>query len=249
MVVGLGEPQALGIEAGGVGGERVAAAGVVGLDRLVGARERHGLELHLVGAEIVREIELGGGALLHADGGVVELERRIHLQRLAHQEALAVVIVDRREVQAERGVARGGPGGVARQHVDVAGLQRGEAVLRGQRDELHLGRIVEDRGRERAAEIDIEAGPVALRVGQAETAERAVGAAIDHAARLDGVERLGRCRRGGNSNRRREGELGYGAFHDFLQSRGNFWAAVAGAKNGRMPPIAQGSRAFARRKS
>ena len=38
------------------------------------------------------------------------------------------------------------------QHVDVARLQRGEAVLRGQRDELHLGRIVEDRRRERAAD-------------------------------------------------------------------------------------------------
>jgi hypothetical protein len=73
--------------------------------------------------------------------------------------------------------------------------------------------IFEDRRRERAAEVDVETGPVALRVRQAEARDAAVGAAIEHAARLDGIERLGRGRRGGNSDRRREGELGYGAFH------------------------------------
>ena len=57
--------------------------------------------------------------------------------------------------------------------------------------------------------------------GRPKPRERAVGAAIEHAARLDGIERLGRCRRGGNSDRRREGELGYGTFHDLLQSRGH----------------------------
>ena len=45
----------------------------------------------------------------------------------------------------------------------------------------------------RAAEIDIEAGPVALRVGQPEASERAVGAAIQHAAILDGLECLSGC--------------------------------------------------------
>ena len=189
---GVGEPQPLAGEAGGVGGVGVAAAGVVGLQRLVGGREGDGLELHLVGAEIVGEVQLGGGALLHADRGVAELERRIHLQRLAHHEALAVVVVDAGEVQAERGVARRGPGGVAGQHVDLARLQRGEAVLRGQRHELDLGRIVEDRRRQRLAEIDVEAGPAALRVRQAEAGERAVRAAVERAPLLDRVERLGR---------------------------------------------------------
>src|SRR5215210_6569467 len=87
VIVRLGEAQALGIEAGSIRGERIAAAGVIGLDRLIGAGERDGLELHLVGTEVVREIELGGGALLYAYRGVIEFERRIHLQRLAHQKA------------------------------------------------------------------------------------------------------------------------------------------------------------------
>ena len=54
--------------------------------------------------------------------------------------------------------------------------------LRRECDELHFGRIVEDRGRKRAAEINVEAGPVALRIRQAEAAERAVRAAIEIAA-------------------------------------------------------------------
>ena len=39
VVVRLGEAQPLGVEAGGVGGVGVAAAGVVGLERLVRGRE------------------------------------------------------------------------------------------------------------------------------------------------------------------------------------------------------------------
>ena len=179
VVVGIGEPQPLAGETRGVGGVGVAAAGVVGLHRLGRGREGDGLELHLVGAEIVGEVELGGGALLHADRGVAEFERRIELERLAHHEALAVVIIDAGEVQPERGVARRGPGGVAGQHIDLARLQRGEAVLRGQRHELDLGRVVEDRRRQRLAEIDIEPGPAPLRVRQAEAGERAVRSAVE----------------------------------------------------------------------
>ena len=82
------------------------------------------------------------------------------------------------------------PGRVAGQHVDFARLQRGETVLRRQRHELDLVGVVEDRGRDRAAEIDVEAGPLALRVRQAEAGQRAVGTAIEHAAILDRLERL-----------------------------------------------------------
>ena len=87
-------------------------------------------------------------------------------------------------------------------------MQGGEAILRGQRNEFHLGRIVEDRGRDRAAIIDVETGPVALRVGQAEAGEIAVGAAIEHAAALDGLERL--PHRGGGREAKRCGKGGEG---------------------------------------
>ena len=70
-------------------------------------------------------------------------------------------------------------------HVDLAGLQRGEAVGRGQGHEFHFGRIVENGGGDGAAEIDIEAGPIALRIGQAEAGERAIGAADELAAVLE----------------------------------------------------------------
>ncbi len=138
----------------------------------------------MIGAEKVGEVELAGGALLHADRRIVELERRSHLERPAHHEALAVEEGDGRKFEPERGVARQRPGGVARQHVDFAGLQGGEAVLGGQRHELDLGGIVENGGRDGAAEIDVEAGPVALRIGQAESGERPVGAANQFTAFL-----------------------------------------------------------------
>ena len=136
----VGELQALGIELGDVGGEDVAAAGFIGLDGFVGGAERDHLVLHVVALEVVGEVLLGRGAGLHADRRAVQFQRRIHLQRLLHQKALAVIIGDAGEVGAERGIARQRPGGVARQHVDFAGLQRGEAVLGRQRHELDLGR-------------------------------------------------------------------------------------------------------------
>ncbi len=63
------------------------------------------------------------------------------------------------------------PGRVADQRVDFARLQRREARLRGERHEAHLGRVVEDRGGDGAAVVDVEPGPVALRVGNAEAGE------------------------------------------------------------------------------
>ena len=58
---------------------------------------------------------------------------------------------------------------------------------------LTLFGIVEDRGGDGAAEIDVEAGPVALRVRQTEAGQRAVGAAIEDAAILHRLQRLGGC--------------------------------------------------------
>ena len=197
---GLRQLEPFGVKARGVGGVGVAAAGFVRLDRFLAGRERHRFERHVVGAEIIGEIELRGGALLHADRGVVELQRRGDLERLAHHEALAVEERDGREIEPERGVARQRPRRIARQHVDFARLQRGEPILGRQRHEFDLAGIVEDRGGDGAAEIDVEAGPVALRIGQAEAGQRAVGAADEFAAILDRAEGL---RMGGRHRQRR----------------------------------------------
>ena len=60
---------------------------------------------------------------------------------------------------------------------------------------LTLVAIVEDRRRDGAAEIDVEPGPVALRVRQAEAGQLTVGAAVERAPLLDRVERAGMRRR------------------------------------------------------
>ena len=65
----------------------------------------------------------------------------------------------------------------------------GEALLGAERRELHLGCVAEDGGRDGAAEIDVDARPVALVVRRREAGQTGVDAALDEALRLDVVER------------------------------------------------------------
>jgi hypothetical protein len=110
-------------------------------------------------------------------------------------EALAVVVGDAGEVQAQRGVAGQRPGGVARQDVDLARLQCGEALLRVQRHEADLVAVAEHGRGYRAADVDVEAGPVALAVGRGEPGQAGVHAADHLATLLDRVQRLARMGR------------------------------------------------------
>ena len=111
-------------------------------------------------------------------------------QRAAVLDAAVRLFVERgfsevglADVAAER------PGRGAGEHVDLAGLQRDEAVLARQREIGRLGRVVEDRGRERTADIGVEALPDAGLVLQREAWNAFAGAADDVAACLDLVER------------------------------------------------------------
>ena len=119
---------------------------------------------------------------LHADLAAVQIERGIDVARARQHEAFAVVIGDRREIEVVIGLARHAPGRVAREDVDLAALQFLEALAGIERDEFRLARIVENRGRHRAAEIDVEAGPVALLVGDREAGQALVDAAQHLAA-------------------------------------------------------------------
>src|SRR5690606_17759833 len=111
---------------------------------------------------------------------------RLNTKLLLHHEALAIVIVDGAEIEAELAVAAGAPGRVAREHVDFAGLQRREAVLGGEGRVFHLGGVAEDCGRYSLAEIDVETGPVAGRILGAEAGEvRAVDAALHETLGLE----------------------------------------------------------------
>ena len=157
---------------------------LVGFDHLLQLGKLHLRVFHVVGAEIIREIEQRRRPLLHADLAVIEVQRRIDLARARQHESLAVIIGDRREIEVVIGLARHAPGRVARENVDLAVLQFLEALAGIERNEFRLLRIVEDRGRHRAAEIDVEAGPVALVVGDREAGQALVDAA-QHFAALD----------------------------------------------------------------
>src|SRR5205085_768722 len=112
-----------------------------------------------------------------------------------HQETLAVIEHDRREIEAERSVTLQGIGRVVRQDIDLAGLQGGEALLGSQGHILDLVRGAKDCRGQCSADIDIEAGPVALAVGRAKTGDAGRHAAADLAGLLDLVERRSRLRR------------------------------------------------------
>src|SRR4029077_13105442 len=75
-------------------------------------------------------------------------------------------------------------------------------VLRRERRELDLGRIIQHRGRERAAEIDVEAGPVALVIRTGKSRKPLADAADERASILHPLERLG----GGRRHRKAERE-------------------------------------------
>ena len=183
------------VEARGVGREHVAAAGEEGGADFLDLLDDDRLEGHLVGAEVVGEVELGGGAGLDADRGAVQLLGALHAELLVHHEALAVIVVDAGEVEAERGVARQRAGRGARQEIDLARLQRGEALLRRRRHVLDLLGVAEDGRGDGAADVDIEADPLALAVGQREARDAGVDAADELPARLDGIEILAGMRR------------------------------------------------------
>ena len=110
-------------------------------------------------------------------------------------------------------------------HVDCLALEGVEALARSERHELDLGRVVEDRRRERTAEVDVEAGPVALFVLDRETGDSLTDAAEELAAVLHRLQRLGVGRpHGRNRERRRGGEYRFYDAHD--QPRILHWAAI-----------------------
>ncbi len=109
---------------------------------------------------------------------------------LRHHEALAVVVVDGHEVQAELGLTGQGAGRVAGQHVDLARLQGGETLLCGQGDILDLTGIAENGSGHGAGGIDIEAFPDPFLIGHAEAEHAAVDTGHDDAFFDDSIKIL-----------------------------------------------------------
>src|SRR3954468_9845130 len=191
-------------ERGSVLGHGVATAAEEGLVHGVDAVEHQRLPVDAVGAAVIAERDLMRGALRDADGGALEILNLLHAELFLHDKALPVVEVDWTLPQAQRDAAQIGLRRVAVEHVDLAGLERGKAVLRGQRDVTHLAGIAEHAGGERAAIIDVETLVVALRIRRGEAGKTGADAAYQRAAALHRVER---CRR--RDHRRCREHAGY----------------------------------------
>jgi hypothetical protein len=152
--------------------------------------------------KVVGDVEYRRRPLLHANLAVVEVERGIDVARARHHEALAVIIGDSREIEIVVGLARHAPCRVTREDVDLAALQFLEAFAGVERDEFRLLGVVEDRRGHRAAEVDVEAGPVALVVGDREAGQPLVDA-TQHFTAADGpLQRLGVVTLVGDGNSR-----------------------------------------------
>src|SRR5207302_5222745 len=109
--------------------------------------------------------------------------------------ALTVVVVHADEVEPEARITADGPGAVARQQIDFAGLERGEALLRRERGVAHLGRIAEHGGRHGSTHIDVDAAPNALGVRRREAGDARADAALHVALGAYRVESRLRSRR------------------------------------------------------
>jgi len=79
--------------------------------------------------------------------------------------------------------------------IDLARLQRHEALLRRGRRELGLLGVTEHGRSNGLAEIDVEPGPLALAVGQREARQARIHRALHEALGLHGIERLAGRRR------------------------------------------------------
>ena len=113
-----------------------------------------------------------------------------------HDEAAAVVPVDGGELEAELHVALERHGRDAGEHVDLAGLQRGEALRRRQRREADAPGVTQHRGGDGPAHVHVQAAPLAERVGRREAGDAGGDAALDEALAAHAVERRRRARAG-----------------------------------------------------
>ena len=109
--------------------------------------------------EVVGEVQLRRGVLLHADALAGQVGGRADAEAALHHEALPVVEGDPGEQDVVGALAAERPGRIAAQHVDLAVLERVQPRLRRLRHELHLAGIAEHGGRHGTAEVDVEPAP------------------------------------------------------------------------------------------
>ena len=224
VVVGLGPLEALGVESGLVGGVHIAAPGLIGLVDLVAFFKGDELILHAVGAEEVGDIELGGGAGVCADGDAVQFQGAGDADFFGHEHSLSVVVVDAGEF-AVGDVAAHGPGGVAGEDVDFAGLEGGEALFGGKRCDLEFGGVAEDGGGDGAAQVHIQPGPVAGVVEHGKAGQSLADAALDESLGADVLQSVGEGRGGERRGDNRRDDFGFHGLSSSLEVVG-VWKAI-----------------------
>jgi hypothetical protein len=157
------------------------------LERLV-VLERQRLVVDAERLELRLEVELRRRPGEDADRLAVHILQGLVAGVGPDHHPLAVVEGRVEEPRALGAVARGRPRRVADEHVHLPRLQRGEALLGGQRPVLDRLGVAEDGRRDDAAEVDVEALEVARLVLEAEARHGVVDAAVQRAAVLDLLE-------------------------------------------------------------
>ncbi|MNT54646.1 hypothetical protein D3C72_1918220 [compost metagenome] len=152
--------------------------------------------------EVVDQVLFVDRSGLYADLRAIQFRGAFDAQLARHQEALAVIEDDAGGHDPQARVAAGRDGRVAVQDVDLAGLQRGKALLRTERYEARLLGVAQYGGGQRAAQVRVQAGPAALLVGDRQARRTLADAAHQFAAFLDGVHRAGLCGAGDRQRRR-----------------------------------------------
>ncbi|MCK5366389.1 MAG: hypothetical protein KAR22_25610 [Gammaproteobacteria bacterium] len=165
MVAGPCELGAVRGKARLIPGKSVAQACVVCGKHLLGADEGHWLEGHIVCSEIIDQVELRGRVPGDTDLRPVEIEHAVETGGGARHKSLAVVVVHANEVDRQLGVPGECPCGVSNQDIDLACTQGGEAISSRQRDKSDCVGIAEGGCSHRPAKIHVNAGPLALCVG------------------------------------------------------------------------------------
>ena len=176
-------------ELAAVGRPAVALPGDERLLDQLGALERSDLPVEPETSCLGGGVALGRRALRDADDHAVEVVDRRETAVGADHDALTVVERRGKEGGSFGAVAAGRPRGVADQDVDLAGLQRREAVGGLDIDHFDRLRVAEYRGRDDSAEVAVEADVIAFGCQHREAWQGVAGAAPDDVVGDHGVER------------------------------------------------------------
>src|SRR5690606_4643408 len=133
-----------------------------------------------------RGVAFRGRAARRADDDAVHVLDAGELTGIDHHP-LAVVERGGEEGGAFLPVTPGGPGRVADQDVDLARLQRSEAVRGGEVDQVRLLGVPQDCRGDDLAELDVEPGAAAVGVDHGEAGQIVARSATDLVVGHDGV--------------------------------------------------------------